>query len=164
MHYISESTPFFQLDSDRTDIALKDAAVAIITIDDEALVMQLRDTFPKLLFPGYWGFFGGALETGESPFDGLRRELREELAIDVTTATYFTAVDYDFSFCGRGWFKRHYFIVPLERRQLGDIRLGEGAGWREMSIRDVLAEPKVVPFDHWALWLYANRHSLANGN
>ncbi len=42
--------------------------------------MQLRDNIPGILYPGCWGFFGGHIEPGETPEEGIRRELLEEIS------------------------------------------------------------------------------------
>jgi len=55
------------------------AAKAIIFRDDGCVLMQQRDELPGLPFPGYWTFFGGLIEEGESPEIALERELTEEL-------------------------------------------------------------------------------------
>ncbi|MCG8362642.1 MAG: NUDIX hydrolase [Pseudanabaenales cyanobacterium] len=54
------------------------AAIAILYQDNHFL-MQLRDDIPGILYPGCWGFFGGHLELGESPEEGVKRELLEEI-------------------------------------------------------------------------------------
>lgn len=53
-------------------------AVAILYQEGQFL-MQLRDDNPEILYPGHWGFFGGHLDPGETPEQGLMRELEEEI-------------------------------------------------------------------------------------
>lgn len=53
-------------------------AVAILYREDK-FFMQLRDDIPGILYPGCWGFFGGHLESGETPLEGVKRELVEEI-------------------------------------------------------------------------------------
>ena len=57
---------------------------AIVHAPDGRILCQLRDDIPGIVCPGLWcPSPGGRLEPGESPADGIRRELREEFAIQV---------------------------------------------------------------------------------
>lgn len=47
-------------------------ALAILYQGDRVL-MQLRDDYPHILYPGHWGLFGGHLEPEEVPLEGVRR-------------------------------------------------------------------------------------------
>ncbi|EKQ68854.1 ADP-ribose pyrophosphatase [Leptolyngbyaceae cyanobacterium JSC-12] len=65
-----------------TDNIIQDprARVALaILCQDGKFLMQLRDDYPHILYPGHWGFFGGHLEPGETPEQGVKRELVEEI-------------------------------------------------------------------------------------
>ena len=59
------------------------AAVALVDTSNRVLIAQR----PKnKSMAGLWEFPGGKVETGETPEEALRRELREELNIDVCVA------------------------------------------------------------------------------
>lgn len=47
-------------------------------------------------FKGMWEFPGGKVQSGENLKDALKRELKEELDIEVQVEEYLTTVDYDY--------------------------------------------------------------------
>ncbi|MHB8969985.1 MAG: NUDIX domain-containing protein [Pirellulaceae bacterium] len=62
------------------DEPLRRGVVAVIPRHDQLLVIQRA---AHVVAPGTYCFPGGGLEPGESAEDALRRELREELDVDV---------------------------------------------------------------------------------
>lgn len=46
---------------------------------EEKYLLQLRDNNPEIPCPNQWSFFGGSLDENELPWEGLQRELNEEL-------------------------------------------------------------------------------------
>jgi 8-oxo-dGTP diphosphatase len=53
-------------------------AMAVLYRENKFL-MQLRDKNPNIVYPGYWGLFGGHMESGETPEDTVKREILEEI-------------------------------------------------------------------------------------
>ena len=47
-------------------------------------------------YKDWWEFPGGKIEAGETPEQALIREIREELAVEITVDKYLTTVEYDY--------------------------------------------------------------------
>ena len=60
-------------------MSIKNVISVILRSDSELYLMQLRDNFPSIVFPGQWGLFWGTIEVGESPREAAFRELKEEI-------------------------------------------------------------------------------------
>lgn len=68
---------------------MKQVAHLLLFDRDARLVIYLRDKKPGIPFPNHWDFFGGHLETGETPEEGLLREVEEELGLALSEWKYF---------------------------------------------------------------------------
>ena len=112
--------------------------------------MQLRDHNPEIPFPGFFCFFGGELELGEEPKAGLRRELREELDLEVEAGdiSYFSQFVFDAIYTDGGIRQRYYFEIPIDPGVINTLVLHEGAGMRLMTAGDIAEETlRFVPYD-----------------
>jgi len=68
------------------------AAVAVIHQQKKKFFIQQRKG--KRLLEGLWEFPGGKIEPGESDHDALRREVREELGVEIAHAERMMTVDH----------------------------------------------------------------------
>lgn len=133
------------------------AAVALIVLDNNCYLCQLRSQISGIFYPNHWGLFGGGVEEGESPEDGLKRELQEELKLEIDSPKYFTEFSFDFSFRGLGMVWRRYYVVPFDSSKTGMLELGEGSAFKAFTAMEILTQPRVVPYDAFAIWLHATQ-------
>jgi 8-oxo-dGTP diphosphatase len=61
-------------------------AIALIMDDERRILITQRSQQGSS--PGKWEFPGGQLEKGELPSDALRREIKEEVDLDIITFEY----------------------------------------------------------------------------
>ena len=94
-------------------------------------LLQLRDHTPGIVYAGYWSFFGGAIEPGETPWQALQRELAEELEWQPDAGAYlYDWVNPDLP-C-----RIHFFTVPFTgQRSALVLHEGQDLGW--FSLDDV---------------------------
>ncbi|NLA51912.1 MAG: Nudix family hydrolase [Alcaligenaceae bacterium] len=71
-----------------------DVAVGVIINADGEILLAQRPEDKS--WPGWWEFPGGKIESGEAAKEALVRELKEELDIEVTTATPWVTFDYEY--------------------------------------------------------------------
>ena len=119
--------------------------------------MQLRDERPDIWYPGHWGCFGGSLDAGEEPLPALRRELREELELEVADARVVSRMDFDFGPLGLGKAFRIYFLVELRVEALAGLVLHEGQRMEALGYEQLVFGRPVVPYDAFALHLVHGR-------
>lgn len=60
--------------------------VAAVIRDSAGKILLCKRTLDKKVAPGAWHMPGGKVETGETEEQALRRELREELDLELVTA------------------------------------------------------------------------------
>jgi 8-oxo-dGTP pyrophosphatase MutT (NUDIX family) len=144
----------------RSPLAVSDAVAAIIRVEGNGYLLQLRDSKPEIWYPGHWGLFGGAIEPGEAPFDALKRELREELELEIETAEFFARFDFDIGGLRLPRFYRNYYVVSISRAVEERLVVHEGAAKRLFTADEILEEPNVTPYDAFALFLYHARGRL----
>jgi len=59
----------------------QERAFALVILENRLghIALQLRDNVATIAHPGHWGLFGGRLVSEEDPWDGVVREVAEEL-------------------------------------------------------------------------------------
>lgn len=146
---------------DQPALQMGDAAAAIMVAEDGRYLMQLRDDFPHIWYPGHWGLFGGGVEAGEDEIKALRRELREEIGFDLDAdrAKLFTRFDFDLRPVGLRCYVRSYYEVPIGTAALAGLRLREGADMRVFRGDEALAL-RLSPYDAFALFMHFHRKRL----
>ena len=91
-------------------------------------------------FKDGWEFPGGKMEPGETPQEALARELKEELAIDVSVGDFLCTVDYDYP---TFHLTMHCFWCHIESGSL-TLKEHEAAKWLSL---DKLESVEWLPAD-----------------
>jgi len=90
-----------------------DVAVAILLRDDGRVLLARRPE--GKVYSGYWEFPGGKVEPGEHVEDALRREIREELAVDIELAYPWVTRVFAYP---HATVRLHFYRVPVWRGAL----------------------------------------------
>jgi 8-oxo-dGTP pyrophosphatase MutT (NUDIX family) len=141
-------------------LTTSDAVAAVLVLENQRYLLQLRDDIPQIWYPGHWGLFGGAVDPGEDAVAALRRELREELDLDVTEARHFVRFEFDLTSMGLGRYFRAYYEVPVGLAVFDRLTLREGTEMRALSGDEALALSRMSPYDGFALFLHHHKARL----
>jgi ADP-ribose pyrophosphatase YjhB (NUDIX family) len=110
---------------------------------------------------GHWALFGGMVERHETPEAALLRELREELRFTPPQApAFFSQIAFDLGFARHGLQRKLFFDVPVSEDAVRAMTLSEGQAMQFFTPASLLCEERVVPWDLYAVVLYARRAAL----
>lgn len=68
---------------------------AVLVNENDEILCALRSQTMSL--PGLWEFPGGKIEAGESPENALKREIKEELGVEITVGEQIADVTHEYS-------------------------------------------------------------------
>ncbi|MBI2438265.1 MAG: NUDIX domain-containing protein [Lentisphaerae bacterium] len=98
---------------------------AVVLVDAQRRLLLQHRTHDAPHFPGYWAFFGGGVEPGESLAAAARRETEEELGLKLRAPNFFQ--EYLLKEYGT-WFRLHLFVNGFYADK-SRLALLEGQGW-----------------------------------
>ena len=127
-------------DLDRTVV---DVAVGVLIEADGRFLLTSRPQ--GKVYAGYWEFPGGKLEVGESVEQALRRELHEELGIEVhgVTSWKVNMVDYPHATVRLHFCKVFNWSGALEMRE------AQSYSWESLPVKVQPVLPGTVPVLQW---------------
>ena len=91
-------------------------------------------------FKEWWEFPGGKMEAGETPEEGLKREIREELSTEISVDEFLCTVEYDYP---KFHLTMHCYLCSLLTEAL-HLNEHEAAKW---LTKDELDSVKWLPAD-----------------
>jgi len=81
----------------------------ILVGNKDRVLLQHRDNNTSWC-PNHWGVFGGQIEKGESPEQAVRREIKEEIGIELTNLEFFKKYEENRE---KGIYEAFFFVAPL---------------------------------------------------
>ena len=125
---------------------IKRVSKAIITDYQGRYLFQLRDDISTITFPGYWGLFGGAIESMETPILAIKRELYEELLYWPDSIEHFFSYTYSLDMMNIIDREVTVFKCSIKKAEIDKLELKEGRCFSFFTAQE-LKTRKVVPLD-----------------
>jgi 8-oxo-dGTP diphosphatase len=125
------------------DRVVTEVAVGVLVRADGAFLLTSRPAGKA--YAGYWEFPGGKLEVGETVEQALRRELQEELGIEIGHATPWRVemVDYPHALVRLHFCKVFDWTGELQMREAQDF------AWEQLPVKVQPVLPGTVPVLQW---------------
>jgi ADP-ribose pyrophosphatase len=111
---------------------LKTIEVVSAIISKEDKILTTRRSLGD--YKDMWEFPGGKMELGETRGEALKREIKEELEVDINISSYLTTIDYDYS---DFHLKMHCFLCHIYDGQLS-LNVHNDAKWLSLEELDKL--------------------------
>lgn len=117
----------------------RDVAMLILKNKEGKFLLQHRAEHLER-WPGKWGFFGGGIDEGETPEEGFKREIWEELGYKVNNPCLLHRIEYS----GVDYFgERFLFTCELDESQEFSLcSESQALGW--FDIEEIKNQEKLI--------------------
>jgi 8-oxo-dGTP pyrophosphatase MutT (NUDIX family) len=108
-------------------------------INNEIYVYLQKRGMDMERLPGWFGLWGGGVDEDETPEQGLKREVQEELGFDVTKYRYAFHNQYEFLAA-----IEHVFIFEAQQNFESKVVIGEGEYGKWFSAEEAFKLPNLI--------------------
>jgi 8-oxo-dGTP diphosphatase len=125
------------------DRKITEVAVGVLIKPSGDFLLTSRP--PGKIYEGYWEFPGGKLEVGETVHQALKRELHEELGIDIAASEPWKneVIDYPHSLVRLNFCKVFAWAGELQMRE------GQQFAWQRLPVSVAPVLPGTIPVLKW---------------
>ena len=117
--------------------------VKVALINNGKVLTVLRDNISNIPYPNMWDLAGGGRENEESPYETMRREVLEELNIEIPESNVVWVKHYE-SVTKPGK-KSVFMVADISDHQIESIKFGEeGQGYKMLSFQEFLDNKDVI--------------------
>jgi 8-oxo-dGTP diphosphatase len=117
-------------------------AAVFLLIDKEGRMLLQQRSFDTAVMPGYWAFFGGGIEPGETALQAVVREAREEIECLLADPKF--VFEQDFILDNAEGHVRVYIEEFRGDKKVLKLKEGRDWGWFRSSETKAL---KMIPHD-----------------
>ncbi|MDX4953391.1 (deoxy)nucleoside triphosphate pyrophosphohydrolase [Delftia acidovorans] len=110
---------------------------------DGALLITSRP--PGKPYAGYWEFPGGKIESGETVEQALRRELQEELGVEIAAAPVWKVTEHDYP---HALVRLHWCKITRWSGEF-EMREGQQMAWQQLPLQVQPVLPGAYPVLQW---------------
>ncbi|MBI2474857.1 NUDIX domain-containing protein [Candidatus Uhrbacteria bacterium] len=107
----------------------RNVAIIILYDQDKKILLQHRAEDAERL-PGYWAFFGGGIEAGETPEQAVKRETLEELNYTLKNPKMIMKQDF---LSKDETNEKHVFVEEFDPSKIITLGEGQNFGWFHLS-------------------------------